>query len=54
MPFGGFELEQRVGLVLARSDERGDLYVKVRVVLPTDLTEEAKQAAERFLELVED
>jgi curved DNA-binding protein len=42
------------GLPKFRSDAPGDLYVKVRVVLPTDLTEDAKQAAERFLELVGD
>jgi curved DNA-binding protein len=29
----------------------GDLLVKVKVVLPTDLTEEAKEAAKRFLDL---
>jgi DnaJ-class molecular chaperone len=31
----------------------GDLYAKVRVVLPTKLTDEAKEAARRFLDLVD-
>ena len=42
------------GLPKFRSDEHGDLYVKVRVVLPTHLSEEAKEAAEKFLALVKD
>ena len=33
--------------------ERGDLYVKIDVVLPTDLSDEAKAAATRFLDLVD-
>ena len=41
------------GLPKFRSDEHGDLFVKVRVVLPTGLSDEAKQAAERFLDLAE-
>ena len=41
------------GLPRFRADGRGDLYAKVRVVLPTDLSEEAKSAAERFLDLVD-
>lgn len=39
------------GLPRFRAEGRGDLYVKVRVVLPTKLSAEAKQAAERFVEL---
>jgi curved DNA-binding protein len=39
------------GLPKFRGEERGDLYVKVRVVLPTNLSAEAKAAAERFLNL---
>jgi len=42
------------GLPKFRSDEHGDLYVKVRVVLPTNLNAEAKEAAEKFLALVSD
>jgi curved DNA-binding protein len=40
------------GLPKFRGDGRGDLYVKTRVVLPTGLSEEAKKAAEKFLDLV--
>ena len=39
------------GLPRFRGEGRGDLYAKVRVVLPTGLSGEAKAAAERFLEL---
>jgi DnaJ-class molecular chaperone len=39
------------GLPKFRGVDRGDLFVKVRVVLPTDLSPEAKAAAERFLDL---
>jgi curved DNA-binding protein len=39
------------GLPHFRKDGRGDLYVKVRVVLPTNLSTEARQAAERLAEL---
>jgi curved DNA-binding protein len=39
------------GLPKMRGEGRGDLYVKVRVVLPTGLSEEAKKAAEKFLDL---
>ena len=42
------------GLPKFRSNEHGDLYVKVRVVLPTGLSDEAKEAAAKFLELVKD
>jgi DnaJ-class molecular chaperone len=41
------------GLPKFRGDGRGDLFVKVRVVLPSGLSAEAKAAAERFLELAE-
>jgi len=33
--------------------DRGDMYVKVRVVLPAHLSDEAREAARRFLDLVE-
>ena len=36
-----------------KGDGAGDLYVKVRVVLPTDLADEAKAAARAFLDLVD-
>jgi DnaJ-class molecular chaperone len=39
------------GLPHFRKDGRGDLYARVRVVLPTGLSDEAKAAAERFLDL---
>jgi curved DNA-binding protein len=41
------------GLPHFRKDGRGDLFVKVRLVLPTGLSAEAKQAAEIFLDLAE-
>ncbi len=41
------------GLPKFRGEGRGDLYVKVRVVLPTGLSEEARAAAESFLELID-
>ena len=41
------------GLPHFRKEGRGDLLVKTKVVLPTDLSEEAKQAAEKFLDLAE-
>jgi curved DNA-binding protein len=41
------------GLPHFRKDGRGDLYAKVRVVLPTNLSPEAKQAAQKFLDLAE-
>ncbi|MEX1171279.1 MAG: J domain-containing protein, partial [Chloroflexota bacterium] len=40
------------GLPRFKATGHGDLYVKVRVVLPTDLNDEAQQAAKRFLDLV--
>lgn len=39
------------GLPNFRREGRGDLYVRVRVVLPTGLSPQARQAAEKFLEL---
>lgn len=39
------------GLPRFRGEGRGDLYVRVRVVLPSDLSQEAKKSAEQFLEL---
>ena len=41
------------GMPRFKSDGTGDLYVRVRVVLPTDLTPEARAAAEAFLDLVD-
>ncbi len=40
------------GMPKLRGDSAGDLYVKVRVVLPSALDAEAKAAATRFLDLV--
>ena len=39
------------GLPRFRAEGHGDLYVKVRPLLPTNLTPEARSAAERFLDL---
>ena len=41
------------GMPKFRGEGAGDLYVRVRVVLPTDLDEKAKAAAKRFTELVD-
>jgi len=41
------------GLPRFRATGHGDLYVKVRVVLPTDLSDEAQAAARRFLDLAQ-
>jgi len=41
------------GLPKFRGEGRGNLFVKVRVVLPTGLSDEARKAAEQFLELVD-
>ena len=41
------------GLPKFRAEGSGDLFVKVRVLLPTGLSEEAKKAAEQFLDLVD-
>jgi curved DNA-binding protein len=38
------------GLPRFKSDERGDLYAKVRVVLPTNLDEDTKKAAQAFVD----
>lgn len=39
------------GMPRFRAEGHGDLYVKARVVLPTGLSEEAREAARRFFEL---
>lgn len=41
------------GMPRFRADGSGDLYVKVRVVLPSKLTPEAERAAREFLQLVD-
>ena len=41
------------GMPRFKGDGAGDLFVRVRVVLPTDLSDEAKAAATRFLDLVD-
>jgi curved DNA-binding protein len=41
------------GMPRFKGDGTGDLYVRARVVLPTDLSAEAKTAAETFLDLVD-
>ncbi|MDL2335283.1 MAG: J domain-containing protein [Chloroflexota bacterium] len=41
------------GLPHFRKEGRGDLFVKVRLVLPTGLSADAKKAAEAFLDLVD-
>ncbi len=41
------------GMPKFKGDGAGDLFVRVRVVLPTDLSDEAKAAATRFLDLAE-
>lgn len=41
------------GMPRLKGDGSGDLYVRIRVVLPKALTEEATAAAERFLDLVD-
>jgi curved DNA-binding protein len=41
------------GLPHFRKEGRGDLFAKVRVVLPTGLSADAKKAAEEFLDLAE-
>lgn len=41
------------GMPRFKANGHGDLYVKARVVLPTNLSDEAKTAAERFFELVD-
>ena len=41
------------GMPRFKADSSGDLYVKMRVVLPTTLSDEATDAAARFLDLVD-
>jgi len=41
------------GMPRRGDDGHGDLYVKVRVVLPTNLSDEARRAARRLVELVD-
>ncbi|MEP7158471.1 MAG: J domain-containing protein [Chloroflexota bacterium] len=41
------------GLPKFRAEGHGDLFVRVRIVLPTNLSDEAKEAAGRFLDLVD-
>jgi curved DNA-binding protein len=41
------------GMPRFRAEGFGDLYVKARVVLPSDLSPEAREAAERFLDLAQ-
>lgn len=41
------------GMPRLKSEAAGDLYVRVRVVLPTHLSHEAKEAALRFLDLAQ-
>lgn len=41
------------GMPHFKGDGTGDLFVRVRLVLPTDLSDEAKAAATRFLDLAE-
>jgi DnaJ-class molecular chaperone len=36
-----------------KADGHGDLYVKAKVVLPADLSADAKAAADRFLSLAD-
>ena len=47
-----FRLRGR-GMPKFRADGHGDLYVRAKVVLPTDLSDEAQKAAKRFLDLVD-
>ncbi len=41
------------GMPAFKGDATGDLFVRIRVVLPTDLSDEAKEAATRFLDLAQ-
>jgi curved DNA-binding protein len=47
-----FRLRGR-GMPKFRAEGHGDLYVRAKVVLPTDLTDEARNAARRFLDIVD-
>jgi DnaJ-class molecular chaperone len=40
------------GMPRFKGEGAGELYVRVRVILPTDLSDRAKEAAEQFLDLV--
>ena len=40
------------GMPRFKTSGHGDLYVKARVILPTDLSDEAKTAARTFFDLV--
>ena len=44
---------RRPGHAPAEGRRAGDLYVRIRVVLPTNLSDEARAAAERFLDLAD-
>ena len=39
------------GMPRLKGGEPGDLYVRIRVILPTHLSDEATEAAKRFLDL---
>jgi DnaJ-class molecular chaperone len=41
------------GMPKFKANGHGDLYVKARVILPTHLSDEARQAAFRFVELAD-
>lgn len=41
------------GMPALKGSATGDLYIRTRVVLPTDLSDEARQAARSFLDLVD-
>ena len=47
-----FRLRGR-GMPKFRGEGHGDLYVRAKVVLPTDLGDDAEKAAKRFLDLVD-
>jgi DnaJ-class molecular chaperone len=36
-----------------RADGYGDLYARAKVILPTDLSDDARAAAERFIRLAD-
>jgi curved DNA-binding protein len=42
------------GMPRFKGEGNGDLYVKARIVVPSHLTDEARSAAERFLDLVDE
>jgi molecular chaperone DnaJ len=41
------------GMPRFQADGYGDLYVKAKVILPTELSDEARAAAERFVQLAD-